>query len=47
MSEKNINIIFSIVGLNNEIRKFIKNIKKLFLIFIDTQIEEIIKKRKK
>ena len=47
MSEKNINIIFSIVGLNNEIRKiYKKNIKKLFLIFIDTQIEEIIKKRK-
>lgn len=48
LSEKNINVIFSIVGLNNEVRKiYKKNIKKLFLIFIDSQIKKILEKKKK
>lgn len=48
LSEKNINIIFSIVGLNNEIRKiYKKNIKKIFLIMVDTDLNQIIKLRKK
>ena len=47
LSEKNINIIFSIVGLNNEIRKiYKKNIKKIFLIMVDTDLSQIIKLRK-
>ncbi|MDA7713383.1 adenylyl-sulfate kinase [Candidatus Pelagibacter sp.] len=48
LSERNINVIFSIVGLNKKIRSiYKKNIKKFFLIFIDTDINKIIKLKKK
>ena len=48
LSEKNINVIFSIVGLNKEIRSiYKKNIKNFFLIFIDSDIKKIIKLKKK
>lgn len=48
LSEKNINVIFSIVGLNNEIRKiYKKNINKIFLIYVDTDLNQIIKMKKK
>ena len=48
LSERNINVIFSIVGLNKEIRSiYKKNIKNFFLIFIDTDINKIIKLKKK
>ena len=48
LSERNINVIFSIVGLNKKIRSiYKKNIKNFFLIFIDTDINKIIKLKKK
>lgn len=48
IASKGVNVIFSIVGLNNKIRKiYKKNIKNLILIYIESDIEQIIKLKKK
>ena len=48
IASKGVNVIFSIVGLNNKIREiYKKNIKNLILIYIESDIDQIIKLKKK
>ena len=48
MINQNINVIFSVVGLFNKLRKINKKIFKNYVeIYIKTNVQEIIKKKKK
>ena len=48
IANKGVNVIFSIVGLNNEIRRiYKKNIKNLILIYIQSDIKQIIRLKRK
>ena len=48
LSSKNLNVIFSIVGLNNKVRKiYKKNIQNLITIYIESDLQKIIQLKKK